>query len=47
MAPSVAELPKDAAPVPIHVKAISEATETAPKIRRIIDEEGGKITASV
>lgn len=49
MAPSVAELPEktETAPIIVPVKAVAGATETKPKVRRIIDEEGGKTTASV
>jgi taurine dioxygenase/sulfonate dioxygenase len=46
MAPSIiAESPTTEAVVP--VKADSGKNETKPKVRRIIDEEGGKTTASV
>lgn len=49
MAPSVAEIPQhtETAPVKASVKIVPEITETKPKVRRIIDEEGGKTTASV
>lgn len=52
MAPSVAEIPEaHPAPITIPIKTISEkteqSTEAKPKVRRIIDEEGGKTTASV
>lgn len=48
MAPSIAEIPEntETAPATATVKAIP-GTETKPKVRRIIDEEGGKTTASV
>jgi taurine dioxygenase/sulfonate dioxygenase len=45
MAPSIAEAPKSEVVVP--VKADVASTETKPKIRRIIDEEGGTTTATV
>ena len=47
MAPSIAELPHtESAPITVPVKAIpTEATK--PKVRRVIDEEGGNTTASV
>ncbi|KAL4780708.1 hypothetical protein BJX76DRAFT_364120 [Aspergillus varians] len=44
MAPSIAEAPKSEVVVPI--KADPATTETKPKIRRVIDEEGGTTTAS-
>lgn len=47
MAPSVAEIKTEAAPVVVPVKAAPETTETKPKVRRAIDEEGGKTTAKV
>lgn len=56
MAPSVAELPQnlETSPITLPVKVLpgaaeakAEATETKPKIRRVIDEEGGTTTASV
>lgn len=45
MAPSIAEIPTTEIVVP--VKADTKAASTKPKVRRIIDEEGGKSTASV
>jgi hypothetical protein len=49
MAPSIAELPKetDTPSITVPVKAIPGTTKAKPKIRRVIDEEGGKTTASV
>lgn len=59
MAPSIAELPvrTEPAPVTVPVKAIPGTTatpeklegkaEVKPRIRRIIEEEGGDTTASV
>ncbi|KAL3484248.1 hypothetical protein BJX62DRAFT_248579 [Aspergillus germanicus] len=44
MAPSIAEAPKSEVVVP--VKADVSSTETKPKIRRVIDEEGGTTTAT-
>ncbi|KAJ0413008.1 hypothetical protein BJY00DRAFT_322738 [Aspergillus carlsbadensis] len=44
MAPSIAEAPKTEVVVP--VKADPASTETKPKIRRVIDEEGGTTTAT-
>jgi alpha-ketoglutarate-dependent taurine dioxygenase len=50
MAPSVAELPQtETVPITVPVKTIPEKTEEKaekPKIRRVVDEEGGKTTAS-
>jgi taurine dioxygenase/sulfonate dioxygenase len=45
MAPSIAEIPT--AEVVVPVKVDTKATSNKPKVRRIIDEEGGKSTASV
>lgn len=45
MTPSIAEIPT--AEVVVPVKADTQATSTKPKVRRIIDEEGGNSTASV
>lgn len=45
MAPSIAQVPT--AEVVVPVKAAPSTTETKPRVRRIIDEEGGKTTASV
>jgi hypothetical protein len=46
MAPSVAELPQtETVPIVVPVKAVQG--EEKPKVRRIIEEEGGKTTASV
>lgn len=45
MAPSIAEAPS--AEIVVPVKADLEKQATKPKIRRVIDEEGGKTTASV
>jgi hypothetical protein len=45
MAPSIAEAPS--AEIVVPVKADLEKSDTKPKIRRVIDEEGGKTTASV
>jgi hypothetical protein len=45
MAPSIAENPT--AEVVVPVKANPQASASKPKVRRIIDEEGGKSTASV
>jgi taurine dioxygenase/sulfonate dioxygenase len=51
MAPSIAEIPEktETTPITLPVKAIpgTKAKETKPKVRRVIDEEGGKTTASV
>ncbi|CAI7608295.1 unnamed protein product [Penicillium pancosmium] len=44
MAPSIAEAPS--AEIVVPVKADVEKSATKPKIRRVIDEEGGKTTAS-
>ncbi|KAI2735056.1 hypothetical protein DTO013E5_9544 [Penicillium roqueforti] len=44
MAPSIAQVPT--AEVVVPVKAAPSTTETKPRVRRIIDEEGGKTTAS-
>ncbi|KAJ5749661.1 hypothetical protein N7533_006689 [Penicillium manginii] len=44
MAPSIAEAPS--AEIVVPVKADLEKSDTKPKIRRVIDEEGGKTTAS-
>jgi hypothetical protein len=46
MAPSVSEIQQvETAPILVPVKAFSG--DEKPKVRRIIDEEGGKTTASV
>jgi taurine dioxygenase/sulfonate dioxygenase len=45
MAPSIAEAAKSEVVVP--VKADVSSTVTKPKIRRVIDEEGGTTTATV
>jgi taurine dioxygenase/sulfonate dioxygenase len=45
MAPSIAE--NVIAEVVIPVKVDSQASISKPKVRRIIDEEGGKSTATV
>lgn len=45
MAPSIAEIPTTEVLVP--VKIDTKAASTKPKVRRIIDEEGGKSSASV
>lgn len=45
MAPSIVENPT--AQVVVPVKVDPQATTSKPKVRRIIDEEGGKSTASV
>ncbi|KIN06215.1 hypothetical protein OIDMADRAFT_190207 [Oidiodendron maius Zn] len=45
MAPSVAQIP-EAEAATIIVPAKQTSSETKPKVRRIIDEEGGKTTAS-
>jgi hypothetical protein len=45
MAPSVVEAPASEIVVP--VEADVTTTDTKPKVRRVIDEEGGKTTASV
>lgn len=45
MAPSIAEVPTTEIVVPVKVNP--GTTEAKPKVRRIIDEEGGKTTASV
>jgi hypothetical protein len=56
MAPSVAEIPEVApTPITVAVKAVLEKAEAAneaaaeakPRVRRIIDEEGGNTTATV
>lgn len=49
MAPSIADLPEktETAPTTVPVKAVTEATEKKPKVRRVIEEEGGQTTASV
>lgn len=44
MAPSIAEAPTANVVVPVKAAA---ATDPKPEVRRIIDEEGGKTTASV
>lgn len=45
MAPSIAENPTTEVVVPVKVNP--QASTTKPKVRRIIEEEGGKTTASV
>jgi taurine dioxygenase/sulfonate dioxygenase len=45
MAPSIAENPT--AEVVVPVKVNPQASTSKPKVRRIIEEEGGKSTASV
>jgi taurine dioxygenase/sulfonate dioxygenase len=45
MAPSISQVPT--AEVAVPVKVAPETTDTKPRVRRIIDEEGGKTTASV
>jgi len=49
MAPSVADLPEntETAPVTVPVKTAPETTDRKPKVRRVIEEEGGQTTASV
>ncbi len=49
MAPSIAELPErtGAAAITGPVKDIPRAAAAKTKVRRVIDEEGGKTTASV
>lgn len=49
MAPSIAEIPEkqEVSSIIVPVKAATGSGETAPKVRRIIDEEEGKIPASV
>jgi hypothetical protein len=56
MVPSVAEIPEVApTPITVAVKAVLEnpeaateaAVEAKPRVRRIIDEEGGKTAATV
>ena len=51
MAPLNADTPVNtetiSAPITVPVKAVPETTETKPKVRRVIDEEGGTTTASV
>lgn len=49
MTPSIAELTKetDTPLITVPVKAIPGTTKARYKIRRAIDEEGGKTTASV
>jgi taurine dioxygenase/sulfonate dioxygenase len=49
MAPSVAEIPEkqEASSIIVPVKATTGTGETAPKVRRIIEEEEGKTPASV
>ncbi|KAI7970138.1 hypothetical protein EIK77_008365 [Talaromyces pinophilus] len=48
MAPSIAEIPEkqEVSSIIVPVKAATGSGETAPKVRRIIDEEEGKIPAS-
>ncbi|KAJ9241040.1 hypothetical protein DTO169E5_3735 [Paecilomyces variotii] len=48
MAPSVADLPEntETAPVTVPVKTAVESTDKKPKVRRVIEEEGGQTTAS-
>jgi hypothetical protein len=48
MAPSIAQIPDatEATTTTLPLKG-GQATESKPKVRRIIDEEGGKTTASV
>jgi hypothetical protein len=46
MAPSIAEIPATAEIIIPVVKVIPETTGTKPKVRRIIDEEGGTTTAT-
>jgi len=45
MAPSVAQIPEDNASITVPVKPFSESSTPAPKVKRQIDEEGGKTTA--
>lgn len=45
MAPSISEVPT--AEIVVPVKEVHEDLETKPKVRRVIEEEGGKTTASV
>jgi len=45
MAPSIADAPP--AEIVVPVKKDPEDLETKPRVRRVIEEEGGKTTASV
>jgi hypothetical protein len=51
MAPLNADTPVNtetiSTPIVVPVKALPETAEAKPKVRRVIDEEGGKTTASV
>lgn len=49
MTPSIAEIPEkqEVSSITVPVKAANGSGETAPKVRRIIDEEEGKTPASV
>lgn len=51
MAPSIAEIPEktEATLITVPVKSIpgTDVKETKPKVRRVIDEEGGTTTATV
>lgn len=49
MAPALIETPEltNGAPIIVPVKAVPGTTEGKPRIRRVIDEEGGTTTASV